>query len=188
MLVISKLILKLLKFGYLNELKKSPSLSLGKNVRFGEIHYFEINKNAKNITIGDQVKFYSQVNLTVGKDAQLTIGKNTTINKYSSLVALKSIEIGENCLIGENVKIYDNNHKIDVVDGLKVPNHKDFDVDSVKIGNNVWLASNVTILKGVTVGDNTIIGAGCVIFKDVPSNTVIVFKQDIQTLSSKSAS
>lgn len=179
MKMLSKAIAMLLKKYYLSNLFNHKNTKVGKNVKFGDIHYFEINSQAKEITIANNVKFYSQVNLTVGKSASLKIGENTTINKYTSIVALGEIEIGSNCLIGENVKIYDNNHKIDTINGIKFPNHKEFSVEKVSIGNNVWLTSNVTILKGVTIGDNSVIGAGCVIFKDVPANSTVVNKQEL---------
>lgn len=179
MKMLAKAIAVLLKKYYLSNLIGKKNAEIGKNVKFGDIHYFEINSHAKEVIIGDNVKFYSQVNLTVGKSASLRIGANTTINKYTSIVALDGVQIGENCLVGENVKIYDNNHKIDIVEGIQVPNHKEFSVGKVTIGNNVWLTSNVTILKGVTIGDNSVIGAGCVIFKDVPANSTVVNKQEL---------
>lgn len=148
-------------------------------LKIGSIHNFELSDNLHLFVIDKYVKFYNNVNITVGRNASLEIGENTTINKYTSIVSLDKIVIGKNCLIGENVKIYDNNHKVDIIDGLQLPNHKEFNTSCVIIGNNCWLGSNVTILKGVTVGDNSIIGAGCIIYKSVPSNTTVINKQDL---------
>lgn len=179
MLFFSKLILFFLRKYYRQNLVAHKNAQIGKNVKFGDIHYFEINSQAEKIQIDNNVKFYPQVNLTVGKSATLMIGQNTTINKYTSIVALGHVSIGKECLIGENVKIYDNNHRIDQIDGLQVPNHKEFSVDSVVIGNNVWIASNATILKGVRIGNNTVIGTGCIVYQDVPENSVLVNKQNL---------
>lgn len=44
----------------------------------------------------------------------------------------------------------------------------------INVGNNVWFGGNVTVLAGVTIGDNTVIGAGSVVTKDIPSNVVAV--------------
>lgn len=170
---------KLLKIYYTAPLLNHPKSFIGKNLRLGDIHYFELNQNAEKITIGDDVKLNAEVNITVGNNAKLEIGEKTFFNKYTSIVALESISIGENCLFGENVKIYDNNHKIDIFNGVIKTNHYEFSTSPVKIGNNVWLATNVTVLKGVTIGDNVVIGAGCVIHKDVPANSVIVNKQEL---------
>lgn len=178
MRILAEIIKKISKNNLLDPLLSHTNSQIGKNVKFGDLHYFEINKSASCIKIGNNVKFYPQVNLTIGKNATLTIGENTTINKYTSIVSLNLIQIGDNCLIGENVKIYDNNHRIDIVDGINFPNHKEFIKDPIIIGNNVWLASGVTILKGVTIGDNCVIGAGCVIHKDVPANSIVINKQE----------
>lgn len=178
---LSKILFFFIKKYYLNNLVSNSKVHLGKGVKFGDIHYFEINPNIKQIRIEDDVKFYSQVNLTAGKDASISVGANTTINKYTSIVALEEISIGHDCLIGENVKIYDNNHRVDMVEGIQFPNHKEFSTAKVCIGNHVWIASNVTILKGVTIGDNAVVGAGCIVFKDVPENTVIVNQQNLVT-------
>ena len=45
-------------------------------------------------------------------------------------------------------------------------------------GKNCWLGSNVIVLKGVTIGDNSIIGAGCVIHKDIPANSTVLNQQE----------
>ncbi len=161
----------------LNSLKKSGQIH--NSLKIGDNHCFELSPRLKTFIINQNVKFYNDVNITIGKDAELEIGENTTVNKYSSFVSLHKIKIGNNCLIGENVKIYDNNHKIDVINNRKIPHHKEFNTEPVYIGNNCWLGSNVTVLKGVTIGDNSIIGAGCTIYKDVPENTTVINKQDL---------
>ena len=43
----------------------------------------------------------------------------------------------------------------------------------MKIGNNCWICTNAVILKGVEIGDNSVIGAGCVIYRDIPANSVV---------------
>lgn len=60
-----------------------------------------------------------------------------------------------------------------VVDGI--PNiHKDADVE---VGKNTWIGSNVTILKGVTIGEHCVIASGVIVTKDVPANTVLIQKR-----------
>ncbi len=161
----------------LKELQNAGSVH--SSLKLGYIHDFEINSNLKNLIIKKNIKFYNHVNIIIGKNAVLEVDENTTINKYTSIVALEKITIGQNCLIGENVKIYDNNHRVDIQDGAQFASHKEFTTSPVKIGNNCWLGSNVTILKGVTIGDNSIIGAGCTIYKDVPANTTVINKQEL---------
>ena len=55
----------------------------------------------------------------------------------------------------------------------------EFKIGQIKIGRNCWVASNVTILNNVTIGDNVIVGAGCLIHKAVPSNTIVMRKEEL---------
>lgn len=107
----------------------------------------------------------------------LTIGNGFFMNRNGSINVHYKIEIGKNCLIGENVHIYDHNHL------FKEKNRaiaaQGFKNKSVKIGDYCWIGTGVTILGGVTIGDNVIIGANCLIYHDIPSNTVVKNKQDL---------
>ena len=88
-----------------------------------------------------------------------------------------SITIGENSIFGEGVRIYDHNHCYK--DPSRPIGEQGFSEAPVTIGKNCWIASNVVILKGVTIGDHAVIGAGCIIHKDVPANTLVVNKQEL---------
>ena len=82
---------------------------------------------------------------------------------------MNKITIGNNCLFGENVKIYDHDH---IFNRQTAINKQGFKCKEIKIGNNVWIGSNCTILKGVTIGDNSVIGAWTIVRSDIPSETV----------------
>ncbi|MDR2122979.1 MAG: acyltransferase [Flavobacteriaceae bacterium] len=171
----ARVILKLIKF------KNTCILQLNKNVIandliIGDYCNFSIHKKVKKVEFGENVGMRSYCSIYVGRDAYLKIDKGVYINHYTSINCLERIEIGENTLIGEGVKIYDGNHKY--TKGQSVEKNV-FSKAPVKIGKNCWLGSNVTILKGVTIGDNSIIGAGCLIYKDVPENTIVKLNQDI---------
>ena len=86
------------------------------------------------------------------------------------------LDIGDGTLLGENVKIYDHNHKFNKTN-ISIKD-QGFSVAPVIIGAHCWIGSNVIILKGVTIGDNCVIGAGCIIYKDVPNNSVVVNHQN----------
>ncbi len=148
--------------------KIHPSFKLGSHnfIDISPDSQFEINEN---VTL-NQNNF-----ITVKSGAKLNIGKNTYITR-ATISCLGEISIGENCILGEGMKIFDHNHQY-----TKNPfsvSKTDFNIGKVKMGNNVWTGANVVILKDVTIGNNVILGAGCVIHKDVPDNSIIINKQD----------
>ena len=113
----------------------------------------------------------------IDKQGEIVIGSNVFFNNYCSLNAMQHISIGDGTIFGENVKVYDHNHFYKNPD---VPiNEQGFTSSPINIGKHCWIASNVVILKGVTIGNNSVIGAGCIIYKDVPANTVVVNKQEL---------
>jgi acetyltransferase-like isoleucine patch superfamily enzyme len=84
------------------------------------------------------------------------------------LIAKEHVEIGTGCHIAWGVTICDHDfHAVRTDLKIKVP------TKPVHIGNNVWIGMNATILKGVTVGDNSIIGAGSLVIDDVPKNCLV---------------
>lgn len=106
---------------------------------------------------------------------KLTIGDGCFFNEYCSVNCMDEITIGDNCLFGKNVNIYDHNHDFRSAGLVKLAGYR---TGRVIIGNNVWIASNVTILEGVTIGNNAVVGAGCVVYKDIPDDTMVINKQD----------
>ena len=97
----------------------------------------------------------------------LHIGKNVFFNSNCSFQDQGGIYIGDNTLIGHNVVLATINHDPDPANrGTNLPR-------SIRIGNNVWIGANATVLPGVTIGDNAIIAAGSVVTKDVATNIVV---------------
>jgi maltose O-acetyltransferase len=88
------------------------------------------------------------------------MGENVGLND-TYILAYAPVYIGKNCSFSFRNMIITSSHSFD-----------DFSTviaSSVRIGNNVWITSNVTILPGVNIGDNTVIGAGSVVTKDIPA-------------------
>jgi len=111
-------------------------------------------------------------------DGILRIGDNFFMNNYSSINCLGMIEIGDDCLFGEGVRLYDHNY--DYRSGKDITiNKKGHQKGFIKIGNNCWLGSNTVVLMNVRIGNNVIIGANNLIYKDVPDNSIILAKSDI---------
>lgn len=126
---------------------------------------------------GLDVAFRKNFSLGIIGGGKIIIQNNVFFNHYCSLYAMNEITIGEGTIFGENVKIYDHNHCYkDTSLPIKVQGYTSA---PIRIGKHCWIASNVTILKGVTIGDNCVIGAGCVVYKDVPEGCVVVNKQTL---------
>jgi acetyltransferase-like isoleucine patch superfamily enzyme len=109
---------------------------------------------------------------------RVRFGENVFFNNYCTVASKSSIEIGTGTIFGENVKIYDHNH---LYKNVEIPiKYQGYSVAPIKIGKHCWIASNVVILKGVTIGDNCCIGTGCIVYKDVPDGTTLINKQLLQ--------
>lgn len=107
----------------------------------------------------------------IGKEGVLEIGSNVFFNNDCSINCLERIEIGDDCLFGEGVRIYDHDHRFrdcctPIVD-------QGFISGSVSVGSGTWVGSNVVILRGSSVGKNCVIGAGCIIHGNIPDGSLV---------------
>lgn len=106
------------------------------------------------------------------EDGIIKIGRDVGISG-ATIYARKGITIGDQCIIGGNVKILDNDfHPIDPQIRLETP-CKGYGMRPICIGKNVFIGCNSIILKGVVIGDGAVIGAGSVVSKDVASHTLV---------------
>ena len=101
---------------------------------------------------------------------QISIGKRFFANFNVTILDEAPVTIGDDCFVGPNVSIYTACHSTDPVER----NTRQEWAKPVTIGNNVWIGGSVTILPGVSIGDNVSIGAGSVVVNDIPSNTIAV--------------
>ena len=102
--------------------------------------------------------------------SNISIGDNVYINFGCIILDCNEVTIGENTLIGPNAGIYAANHSIHYEERIKggcigLPIH---------IGKNVWLGGDVKIVPGVSIGDNSIIGTGSIVTKDIPNDVIAV--------------
>ena len=123
-------------------------------------------------------KLFSSVgnNVWIEPDFRCEFGKNITIeddvyiNFGCVILDCAPVTIGANSLLGPNIGIYAVNHAIDAEERI----HGGCCSKPVHIGKNVWLGGDVKILAGVTIGDNSIIGTGSIVTKNIPSNVIAV--------------
>lgn len=117
----------------------------------------------KNATLNVQNTFFihSSCDIMVFENAKLSLGSGY-INRYCKIRCYTSISIGQNVAISENFNIWDSDaHEILDNGNATAP---------IVIGNKVWIGTNVTVLKGVTIGDGAVIAAGSLVNKDIPAN------------------
>lgn len=149
-------------------------VKLGENVQFyGRIYLKKIP--GSKILVGNNCRFLSnpfsnQIGInracmisTLTKNAVIEIGDNCG---FSGVVigSFRSIKIGNNLKCGANTTITDSDwHLDDPRSGIPA---------SIFIGDNVWIGVNCIVLKGVSIGNNTVIGAGSVVTKSIPENVI----------------
>lgn len=105
-------------------------------------------------------------------EGRLTVGGHSLLSHDCTIAVGSSVEIGEDCLVGEMTSIRDHDH--DFSSHARPVREQGSNVAPVAIGSNVWLGARVTVTKGVTIGDNAVVGAGAVVTHDIPGNSLAV--------------
>jgi acetyltransferase-like isoleucine patch superfamily enzyme len=161
-------------------------------VEFGEGFYCESaqifrklrSKKPGAVVIGKHVSCYAGCSFSIGENGQCTVSDFTLLNG-ALIMADEKIEIGSYCLVSWNVGIADSDfHPLEpaqrLIDAQALapyfknrPLRPKLKTAPVKIGDNVWIGMNAVILKGVTIGENSVVAAGSVVTKSIPPNTVV---------------
>lgn len=100
----------------------------------------------------------------------IELGENFYSNHNLVILDCAKVTFGDNVFIAPNCGFYTAGHPLDVTQrnqGLEY-------AKPIKVGNNVWFGANVTVLPGVTIGNNCTIGAGSVVVKDIPDNSLAI--------------
>ena len=101
----------------------------------------------------------------------VSIGAKTVLGQECTISAYQHVSIGRECVIADRVMLIDFDHGVVEVD--RPVRLQGIYKRDVRVGNNVWIGYGACILRGVTVGDNAIIGTSAVVTKDVPDNAVV---------------
>jgi len=99
------------------------------------------------------------------------IGAKTVIGQECTISAYRRVRIGEQCVIADRAMFIDFDHG--VVEVERPIRHQGIYTREVEVGSNVWIGYGACILRGVSVGDNSIVGTNSVVTKDVPANAVV---------------
>lgn len=116
--------------------------------------------------VGERVWMEPVFTCEFGKN--ITLGNDLYINFGCTILDCGQVTIGNNTLIGPNVSMYSANHSLDAeerIAGALIPK-------PITIGNRVWIGGGTIILGGVEIGDDTVIGAGSVVNRSIPSGVV----------------
>lgn len=155
---------------------------LGQLVKIFFIGRYTGGQNLKILLGGGIIGHRSQISLghniiihgwIISEGGKISIGDRTKINKDTVIRSKIRIEIGKYCDIGSDVYIQDHNSlSLNYIDRR---DHKGEVIQkAIRIGDDVWMGRRAMILKGVTIGDRAIIGAGAIVTHDVPADTLVV--------------
>lgn len=148
---------------------------VGKNNKFRDLNFIKIGKN---FYVGNNCKVLTWKKYNgeeTGFTPKLCIGSDVTINDNCFISCMNRIEIGDGCLFGDNVFITDNFHGNSTSSEINIPpkRRKLITKGEVVLGKNIWCGCNVSIMPGVKIGDNVIIGANSVVTHSFEDNVVI---------------
>jgi acetyltransferase-like isoleucine patch superfamily enzyme len=134
----------------------------------GPVH----SAGAVRLSLGDRCRLGRGAFFETRGPGEIRIGRHVRINTGCVIVSHSAggISIGNDCLIGEYVSIRDADHGTRPGTPMRVQDHT---AAPIRIGDDVWIARGVVILKGVSVGDGAIVAANSVVTRDVPPMTVV---------------
>ena len=128
---------------------------------------FEILEKGR-VCIGEKVEF-SKRNIVGVVGGKIFVGSKSFFNDNCRIICRNNIQIGDNCIFGPGVTIYDHDHIFDwtgIKDGYKT--------GEVVIDSGCWIGTNVTILRNTHIGEKSVIGAGTTIKGDIPAHSRVV--------------
>ena len=141
-------------------------------------------KNINNVKLGKDVKIFDFVNLygcsidnntKIGTFVEIqknaSIGKNCKISSHTFIC--EGVYIEDNVFVGHNVTFINDKHPRSVNEEGTMQTESNWEVIETFVKKGASIGSSSTILCGVTIGENAIVGAGAVVTKDVPPNTIV---------------
>jgi acetyltransferase-like isoleucine patch superfamily enzyme len=169
------LLARLVRFFWCEPIFRSQCHAIGRNFHMEQLPF--IHGQGK-IILGDDVTFGGKPVFIFGNQAEdnpeLVIGDHTFLGHECSFSVARSIRVGRHCLLAEEVRIADfDGHPVDAERRRAGQPTPPEGIRPVVIGDDVWIGTRAIILKGVTIGDRSIVGAGAVVTRDVPADVVV---------------
>ncbi len=158
---------------YNEELKKERQKVKDLCYEYNQIkpsNHEERNKIMKIILGKTKGDFFIEQPFMCDYGYNIEIGKNFYANHNLIILDSNKVKFGDNVLIAPNCGFYTAGHPIEVEQRNKGLEY----AKPIEVGNNVWIGGNVVVLPGVRIGDNCIIGAGSIVTKDIPENSIAV--------------
>ncbi len=141
-------------------------------------------KNLNNVKLGKDVKIFDFVNLygcSIGDNSKIgtfveiqknaSIGKNCKISSHTFIC--EGVHIGDNVFVGHNVTFINDKYPRSANPDGSMQTESDWVVIETHVKKGASIGSSSTILCGITIGENAVVGAGAVVTKDVPPNTIV---------------
>ena len=163
------------RFFWSEPLFRSQCVSVGTGFQMGPMPYIQ---GTGRIVLGDRVTFGGKPDFVFGNRAgglpEIVIGDHVFIGHCCSLAVSSSLRIGNDCLLAGGVHISDyDGHPVNADRRRANDPTPEENIRPVTIGNDVWLGNHAMVLKGVRIGDRSIVGAYAVVTRDVPPDVVV---------------
>lgn len=126
------------------------------------------NEVLKKLLGKTKSSFYIEPPFRCDYGYNIELGENFYSNYNLIIIDCALVKIGDNVLIGPNVGIYTAGHPLH----YEKRNQEYEYAIPINIGNNVWIGGNVVINPGISIGDNSVIGSGSIVTKDIPGNVI----------------
>ena len=145
-----------------------PGVETGRRSRIGRGCRLILESGGR-LSLGDRCTIDDQTTLAAYHSGTIKLGRESFVGHHCTIAARESVEIGAGTYLAELVSVRDHDHAVGVSPGSGA-----VEIAPVSIGDDVWLAAKVTILRGSRVGDGAVIGANAVVRGDIPPRSVAV--------------